>query len=252
VDLRIKFYRKIGLEDNRLSPSLNFVPFGLANPNSGTSSNSKSESYVMVDDISNGEFDHLFVTSKATYVPTEITFMGLLASVIRGFHSVGIETSESVLPIGTVITVIGEVTKLSDGNFRISKSSGGHTTPYVLTSKNILEVKSSFYANVMAYKVLSLLCGCFTIMTFYALGKKWFPRFRMRRVRQQIQRERTRASTEGLHETQICVACLQNPREVALFPCGHVCLCADCSILIQERCPVCREHVLETSPVYLA
>ncbi|CAL8081080.1 unnamed protein product [Orchesella dallaii] len=243
---------KIGYGDSRLSPSLNYVPFGLSNPNNGATNNPRTDSYVMVDDISNGEFDHLLLTAKATYVPTEVTFIGLVASLIRGFHSVGIETSESVLPVGTVITVIGEVTKLSDGHYRIAKSAGGHTTPYVLTTKNILEVKSSFHANAMAYKVLSLLCGCFTIMSFYALGKKWFPRFRMRRVRQLIQRERSRASTEGLHETQICLACLQNPREVALFPCGHVCLCADCSLLIQERCPVCRESVAETVPVYLA
>lgn len=250
---------RIEFGDSRLSPSLNYVPFALINPNvSATASKSlESSTYVMVDDVSNGEFEQLLLTAKATYIPTELTVTGLIASFLRGFHSVGVETSESVLPVGAVITVIGEVTKLSGGGdgsgFRVAKSSaGGQTTPYILTTKNIMEVKSNMSAQATAYKVLSVLCGCFTLMTFYVLGKKWLPRFRLRRVQQMIHRQRSRVSTQGLHETQICLACLQNPREVALFPCGHVCLCADCSLMIQEKCPVCRETVIETLPVYLA
>jgi len=241
--------------DGRISPAMNYVPFALSNPNDAREK-STSETYVMVDDISNGQFEQLLLTAKSTYVPTQITFTGLVASFLRGFHSVGIETAESVLPVGTVITVIGEVTKLSGGDghgFRVSKSpAGGTTTPYILTTKNILEVKSNFRAQATAYKVLSFLCGCFTLMTFYALGKKWLPRFRLRRVQRRIQRQRSIVNTDGLHETQICLACLENPREVALFPCGHVCLCADCSLLIQEKCPVCRENVADIAPIFLS
>lgn len=252
------FTTKLELDGN-MTPALNFVPFALSNPNNATSGKSpKQETYVMVDDVSNGEFDNLLLTAKATYIPTEITITGLMLSFIRGFHSVGIETSESVLPVGSVITVVGEVTKLSGGDgqgFRIAKSSaGGLTTPYILTTKSIMEVKSTVRAQATAFKVLTILFGCFTLMTFYALGKKWLPRFRLRRVRRVVtqQRERIRRNIDGLHEAQICLACLSNPREVVLLPCGHVCVCADCSLLIQERCPVCREPVIDTQVVFLA
>lgn len=247
---------KLDINDNKLSPALQYVPFSLSNPN--TTTTSPSGTTVMVDDISNGQFDNLLLTAKATYIPAQLTITGLIASFLRGFHSVGVETNESVLPVGTVITVIGEVTKLSgqggDGQgFRVGKAAaGGQTTPYILTTKNIMEVKSSLRTQATIFKVMSILFGCFTIMTFYALGKKWLPRFRLRRVQRIVQRQRNLANVEGLHEAQICVACLQNPREVALFPCGHVCVCADCSLRIQERCPVCRESVAETVAVYLA
>jgi len=243
--------------DGNITPALNYVPFALSNPNDAAG-DPASGTYLMVDDISSGEFDQLLTTAKSTYVPTRVTFSGLIAAFMRGFHSVGIETAESVLPVGTVITVIGEVTKMSGGegnSFRISKSSaGGTTTPYILTTKNIIEVKSDIHAQATICKVISFLCGCFTLMMFYALGKKWLPRFRLRRVQRFVQRQRTPGpnNTEGLHETQICLACLGKPREVALFPCGHVCLCADCSLLIEEKCPVCRETVVDIAPVFLS
>lgn len=158
-----------------------------------------------------------------------------------------------------MITAIGEVTKLSGGGSadtgaRIGRTSaGGSTTPYILTTKNIMEIKSHFRAQAFMCKVLTVLFGGLTLMTFYALLRKWLPRWRMRRTQRVISRgRRQEGQLDGLSDGQICVTCLQNPREVALFPCGHVCVCADCSLRIDERCPVCREQVDETVGVYLA
>lgn len=35
-----------------------------------------------------------------------------------------------------------------------------------------------------------------------------------------------------------CCICLTRPRNVAFFPCGHVCVCDTCHT--QKKCPICR------------
>lgn len=53
---------------------------------------------------------------------------------------------------------------------------------------------------------------------------------------------------EAQHEdATLCVACLDGPREVALFPCRHLCLCQGCVEAVLERggnlCPLCKGAV---------
>jgi len=37
----------------------------------------------------------------------------------------------------------------------------------------------------------------------------------------------------------ICVVCWDQPRSVAIVPCGHLCLCAQCAAAL-NNCPICR------------
>ena len=39
-----------------------------------------------------------------------------------------------------------------------------------------------------------------------------------------------------------CVVCLERQAQVAVIPCGHVCLCAECAQQ-QGLCPICRSHI---------
>lgn len=39
-----------------------------------------------------------------------------------------------------------------------------------------------------------------------------------------------------------CVVCLESPAQVAVIPCGHVCVCTECAQQ-QELCPICRAAV---------
>ena len=43
-------------------------------------------------------------------------------------------------------------------------------------------------------------------------------------------------------ECAICFKHMQRERQVALVPCGHVCMCKDCAEL-QKTCPLCRGAV---------
>ena len=53
-------------------------------------------------------------------------------------------------------------------------------------------------------------------------------------------------------ESADCVICLTNKRTHAIFPCRHVCLCADCAVMLREqtnRCPICRRMVETVIPI---
>ena len=47
-----------------------------------------------------------------------------------------------------------------------------------------------------------------------------------------------------------CSDCGLNPRTVAIFDCGHLCLCSDCAPAVVD-CPVCNQHARETRRVFL-
>ena len=48
---------------------------------------------------------------------------------------------------------------------------------------------------------------------------------------------------EDEEDNKLCAVCLSEPKEMALIPCGHVCLCTTCVDIILARtqdCPICR------------
>jgi E3 ubiquitin-protein ligase MUL1 len=54
----------------------------------------------------------------------------------------------------------------------------------------------------------------------------------------------------NLSHDKLCVICITNPQEIILIPCGHVCLCVDCSIGYELPCPICRKPPTQMNPVY--
>ncbi|XP_061711907.1 mitochondrial E3 ubiquitin protein ligase 1-like [Cydia pomonella] len=68
------------------------------------------------------------------------------------------------------------------------------------------------------------------------------------------QRERcARVCDPDLSQAQLllCVVCIENPKQIILLPCGHVCLCEDCSDRITEQCPICRERIESRVPAFI-
>lgn len=50
-----------------------------------------------------------------------------------------------------------------------------------------------------------------------------------------------------------CVICLQSKREYAFVPCGHFCICGDCSVgvaNIDGRCPICRREATHLMKIF--
>jgi len=52
-----------------------------------------------------------------------------------------------------------------------------------------------------------------------------------------------------LDDDRSCIICLENERCVALIPCGHLCLCRECSGT-QKKCPVCRTPIQDLLRTY--
>lgn len=75
----------------------------------------------------------------------------------------------------------------------------------------------------------------------------------LRKELEKTRKERRRQMRDNdLPENQLCVVCRQNPREIILLPCGHVCLCEDCADGIHECCPVCRQQIERKSAAYIS
>jgi len=50
-------------------------------------------------------------------------------------------------------------------------------------------------------------------------------------------------------EDNLCVICMTMPRDTALCPCRHLCMCSGCTAQLLKRtnkCPVCRHYISET------
>ena len=50
---------------------------------------------------------------------------------------------------------------------------------------------------------------------------------------------------------KLCVVCMDAANSHALLPCGHKCICADCSTRLRDGlCPVCRAPFERVAPIY--
>jgi hypothetical protein len=60
-------------------------------------------------------------------------------------------------------------------------------------------------------------------------------------------------SHSDAEETQ-CVVCFDAPKDHAIVPCGHQCVCAGCAEQLTKTrtptCPVCREPIIQTMKVF--
>ena len=50
----------------------------------------------------------------------------------------------------------------------------------------------------------------------------------------------------------ICSICMDRPSVMVLVPCGHLCMCQECSLHAQQRCPICRTAVAHMVRTYVS
>jgi hypothetical protein len=55
-------------------------------------------------------------------------------------------------------------------------------------------------------------------------------------------------------EENMCVVCMDAPKDYLIVPCGHQCVCASCAEQLTKTrtptCPVCREPIQQTVKVF--
>eukprot|EP00794_Sanderia_malayensis_P015910 gene15910-17510_t len=58
-------------------------------------------------------------------------------------------------------------------------------------------------------------------------------------------------------EQHICIACQENPRDILILPCRHLCLCHNCAEMLpghqfgRRACPLCRKPIDNTMKVFM-
>lgn len=74
--------------------------------------------------------------------------------------------------------------------------------------------------------------------------------------RARVQRQRNAPRDSLNEENFLCVICHLQQREVITLPCGHICMCFDCSrqcLSTSNRlCPICRLAVDSSHLIYLS
>ena len=63
-------------------------------------------------------------------------------------------------------------------------------------------------------------------------------------------KKRQRKESQGT-----CTICYSEPIDCVLVPCGHLCCCYDCALIVDDsdnRCPICRQDIAIIQKIYSA
>ncbi|RZF42622.1 hypothetical protein LSTR_LSTR001417 [Laodelphax striatellus] len=226
---------------------VNSVPFTLRKGNYSIEILDAKSAYFLDLDVVATKFE-----------PTNPTLLDGLVGFFSGIRKRGLEVTEEMLKEGTLITGFGEIDKLSNSQLTLSPPSDG--SAYILTSMPISSLIKQLNSQKKTFKWLSLLFGTFGLMLgTYLIRRGWISykkkmeKNEIRRRLEEMRRERRRQnrSTDEAPGAQPCVVCRVNPIEIILLPCGHFCLCEDCSVQLQDLCPMCRAEIVEMRPVFM-
>jgi E3 ubiquitin-protein ligase MUL1 len=163
-----------------------------------------------------------------------------------------------MLKEGAFITGVGELKsgKYRDG-LKLQPPSNG--SPFYLTVLPLSSLIRKLDDEKRIYRFLAFLCGGIGLVIVGLITRKWW-RERTRKLKEKTKKQQTSSQIERQQnvqeneqpEVQACVICCQNRRRIILLPCGHVCLCEDCSARITDFCPICRTEIETKSVAYIS
>lgn len=175
-----------------------------------------------------------------------------------GVRQRGVQVTEDMLREGTFMTGIGElVSENNEHGLKLQPPSDG--SPFYLTVLPVSSLIRKLDEQMRLYKFLTFLCGGVGLIIVGIMTRRWWRERTRRLIQQTAQREqdssrrkrRRNVQNTQSSESQQCVVCCQNPRQIILLPCGHVCLCEDCSERITDFCPVCRAAIETKAAAYI-
>eukprot|EP00210_Caulerpa_lentillifera_P004214 g4019.t1 len=179
---------------------------------------------------------------------------------LSGYQPLGVWKTEKSLPVGTVVTVVGELAKSFNGDesMIIQKPSNAFNgKPFYITNQTFEELSSSVTRNVGTYKWLGVGFGTISLILMGVhVWKHIRSGMKYRRIRKQIEEENRRRREQSNNDElppprrrlQMdveserrgkCIVCWDQPANAVFIPCGHLCACLTCCEDI-KRCPVCR------------
>ena len=186
------------------------------------------------------------------FEPLNSTVTDSLFQWASGEKTKGFQTIEEMLPVGTTLTGIGEIS-LTDEGIKIGPPHSGLT--YFLSQLTADGIIRQLKSGRKIWKVLSMMLafgsGILFAVSIYYYWKRMKERQEneefMRRMHEEVALEN--GSAEGAGGNNVCVVCLDRPRSVVILDCGHICACHECAALL-TNCPVCRRRIVRLVPTF--
>lgn len=231
-----------------ISSSWNTEPFSLINRRNITAQQQDSTSIKV--NVQNPRSAYTLKLSKISdnYGPIGASAGERVLDYVTGEQIKGIQTVEKMLLVNSALTAIGEVSLTPDGRLTINFPSD-ETLRYYLTTNSLRDLINSEKGLMITLRVISvfffIIGGAFSMYWFCSKYEQYAERERFLRSRQQMDEFNERNDNDGQH----CTVCLSAPRDVVILPCGHICICSTCSLMV-DRCPVCRGDIQSKAAVF--
>lgn len=199
-------------------------------------------------------------TVSDVYEPTTGSLLDHIWGFFTGVRPQGLQKTEQMVREGVLLTGIGELALSEDQTtLRLQPSQDG--LPFFLTSLPLNTLSKKLESEKQTFKYLSVGLGIVGLGIIGMMAYRWWKqhlekkeeeekRLRLEKTRKE-RRQRARPGEE-YPESQRCIVCKENPKEIVLIPCGHVCICEDCSEDIGNLCPVCRAEIQSRNPAYIS
>ena len=191
---------------------------------------------------------------KVTHDKFEPVFSSVADSLVQwatGDKTKGFQTVEEMLPVGTTLTGIGEISLVSDG-IKIGPPKSGLT--YYLSQLTIDAIIRQLQSGKRIWKIISAIFACGSGILFLVSLYFYIKRRRDRQIEDDLIRRMQEdvtviAEGEAFDPQGACVVCMDRPRNVVILDCGHICCCLECARQV-NNCPVCRRPIARLVPTY--
>lgn len=226
--------------ERTISSVSNSVPFSLFN----------NGVYVKVmDPLSAEKLELKVIHDKLEPVSSSVA--DSLVQWATGDKTKGFQTIEEMLPVGTTLTAIGEITVTDDG-IKIGPPKSGLT--YYLSQLTLDAIIRQLQSGKRVWKILSAIFACGSGILFLVSLYFYFKRRHHRQqeddfIRRMQQEMNVLGEGEVIDQQGACVICMDRPRNVVILDCGHICCCLDCARQV-NNCPVCRRGIARLVPTF--
>lgn len=219
----------------------------------------------VIDGLNADRLDMSVVRDEFT--PASFSLSAWLGSWVAGQQLKGTQEIEEMLTDGSLLTAVGELVINSDGSIHLrSPMNSDRGYPFILSTLPYSALLNTYETLVSVCKWSLVFFGGIGAVLCYVLIRKWLRiHYGRRHAREEDEilrdlresRPSTEEENDDLPDWQRCVVCLVRNREVIVLPCGHVCLCADCMVLInqqnvlQRNCPMCRQRIEQIARAFV-
>lgn len=178
--------------------------------------------------------------------PSVQTFTDVIGHYISGERPKGIQETEEMLKVGSVLTGVGELV-LNHTTIKLQPPKQG--LRYYLSSLDYDTLLRKQESSVRLWRILTIVFGVATCAVLFILLHKQYRRHREKQRLQQLQ-DMSAAGGDATQST--CVICLSNHRSCVFLECGHLCSCDKCYQALPRppKCPICRQEITRVVPLY--